>query len=44
MVGAPSHTVGGHAAQGAAYVFTLSGGTWSQTGELVSRIGWRRRR
>ena len=39
VVGAPSHTVGGHAAQGAAYVFTLSGGTWSQTGELTASDG-----
>ncbi len=39
IVGAPDHTVSGHANQGAAYVFTLSGGTWSQTGELTASDG-----
>jgi len=32
LIGAPGHTVGGHSNQGAAYVFTRSGTTWSQQG------------
>jgi hypothetical protein len=39
VVGAPAHAVSGHAAQGAAYVFGLSGSTWSQTAELTSSDG-----
>ena len=39
VVGAPVHMVAGHASQGAAYVFTLGGGTWSQTGELTASDG-----
>ena len=34
LVGAPYHTVGSNTYQGAAYVFTESGGTWSQQAEL----------
>ena len=39
VVGAPSHTVSGHSDQGAAYVFTLSGGTWTEQQELASSDG-----
>ena len=39
VVGVPYHTVGANIAQGAAYVFTLSGGTWSQTQELTASDG-----
>ena len=39
VVGAPAHAVSGHAGQGAAYVFTLSGTSWSQAGELTSSDG-----
>jgi hypothetical protein len=39
IVGAPSHTVSGRSGQGAAYVFSLSGGSWSQTAELTSSDG-----
>ncbi len=39
VVGSPFHQVGTNAAQGAGYVFSLSGGTWSQTGELTSSDG-----
>jgi hypothetical protein len=39
VVGASNHTVSGHSYQGAAYVFSLSGGTWSQTAELIASDG-----
>ncbi|MFI5297638.1 MAG: hypothetical protein ACHREM_06020 [Polyangiales bacterium] len=32
IVGAPAKTVGGNGSQGEAYVFALSGGTWTQQG------------
>jgi hypothetical protein len=38
-VGAPGHQVGGHAAQGAAYVFTFDGTTWNQQQELTAPDG-----
>jgi len=46
VVGAPLHTVSGSANQGAAYVYTLSSGTWSQSAELtdttseIEHFGW----
>ncbi|MGC2169273.1 MAG: DUF6531 domain-containing protein [Acidimicrobiales bacterium] len=39
FVGAPFHEVGGHTWQGAVYVYTLSGGTWSQSAELTASDG-----
>ena len=39
IVGSQFHTVSGHAGQGAAYVFTGSGGSWSQTAELTASDG-----
>ncbi len=39
LVGAPYKTVGVNTAQGAAYVYTLAGGTWSQTAELTASNG-----
>ena len=39
LVGAHNKTVGPNAAQGAAYVFTNSGGSWSQQQELTASNG-----
>ena len=39
LVGAPNHTVEGHSYAGAAYVFTESDGSWSQTQELNASDG-----
>jgi nucleoside-specific outer membrane channel protein Tsx len=39
VVGAGGHKVGSNAHQGAVYVFTLSGGSWSQTAELTASDG-----
>ncbi len=39
VIGADDRTVGSHLAQGAAYVFTRSGTTWSQQQELDSSDG-----
>jgi RHS repeat-associated protein len=39
VAGAPGHTTGGRFGQGAAYVFGLAGGTWSQTDELTATDG-----
>ncbi len=39
IVGAPSHTVGANANQGAAYVFTLNKGFWSQSAEFTATNG-----
>ncbi len=39
VVGAPLHKVGNNAGQGAAYVYTLSGTTWTPTQELTSANG-----
>jgi len=39
VVGANGHKVGSNASQGAAYVFTKSGSTWSQVQELTSSDG-----
>jgi hypothetical protein len=39
VVGAPGHTVGSNAAQGAAYAFAESAGTWSQQAELTASDG-----
>ena len=39
LVGAPYATVGGIDLQGAAYVFTESGGTWTQTQKLTASDG-----
>ncbi len=39
VVGAASHKVGSNAGQGAAYVFTRSGTSWSQQQELTSSDG-----
>ncbi len=39
IVGAPFAAVEGNSAQGAAYVFTESGGTWSQTQKLTASDG-----
>jgi hypothetical protein len=39
VVGAPQRTVGSNSAQGAAYVFVQSGGTWSEQAELTASDG-----
>jgi hypothetical protein len=39
VVGSPSQRVGSNLAQGAAYVFVKSGGTWKQQAELTSSDG-----
>ena len=39
VVGASSHTVNGNTNQGTAYVFSGSGSSWSQVGELVAGNG-----
>ena len=39
IVGASYHTVSGHSEQGAAYIFTESGGSWSQSAELTASDG-----
>ncbi len=39
LIGAPAKTVGSNQLQGAAYVFTASGGTWSQSAELTASDG-----
>ena len=39
LVGAPSHQVGDNTAQGAAYVFVRSGGTWIQQGGALTVSG-----
>ena len=39
LIGAPYTTVHGNTTQGAAYVFTESGGTWSQVQQLVAADG-----
>jgi hypothetical protein len=39
LIGAPEHLAGGHIHQGAAYVFTRSGGTWTETQEFTSSDG-----
>jgi RHS repeat-associated protein len=39
IVGDYSHTVGGNAEAGAAYVFNLSGGSWRQTDEMTATDG-----
>ena len=39
VVGAIGHTVNGNAYQGSAYVFALSGGSWTQSAELNSSDG-----
>jgi hypothetical protein len=39
VVGAPNKTVGSNSAQGTAYVFVQSGGTWSQQAELTASDG-----
>ncbi|MGH8426638.1 MAG: hypothetical protein ACRES7_01475 [Gammaproteobacteria bacterium] len=39
LVGAPNATVNGNQYQGAAYVFSESGGTWSQTAKLTASDG-----
>jgi FG-GAP repeat len=39
LIGAYNHTVGGNSGQGTAYVFTNSGGTWSQQAELTASDG-----
>ncbi len=39
LVGADNKTIGGNTGQGAAYVYTLAGGTWSQTAELIAANG-----
>ncbi len=39
LIGAPNHTVNGHADQGAAYVFVQNGSTWSQQQELTASGG-----
>jgi hypothetical protein len=39
IVGAPNASVNGNTAQGAAYVFTESGGSWSQTQKLLAADG-----
>ncbi len=41
LVGAPQHQVGGNIQQGAAYVYTDTNGTWSQTAELTASDGVR---
>ena len=45
IVGAPFHEVSGNVQEGAAYIFTLSGGSWTQSAELTpggaySRVGY----
>lgn len=39
IVGAPNAVVNGNGGQGAAYIFTLSGGTWRQTQKLLATDG-----
>ncbi len=39
LVGAPYHPVGSNGDQGAAYVYTETNGTWSQTAELTASDG-----
>ena len=39
LVGAPLHEVGSNTYQGAAYVFTRSGSTWTQRAELIASDG-----
>src|SRR5699024_6063099 len=39
IVGAPGATVGGQATQGAVYVFSNSGGSWTQVQKLVASDG-----
>ena len=39
LAGAIHHTIAGHLDQGAAYVFTGSGASWSQQGELTQNDG-----
>lgn len=39
IVGAPNASVNGNTGQGAAYVFTQSGGNWSQTQKLLATDG-----
>ncbi|MHB8742805.1 MAG: FG-GAP repeat protein [Sulfuricaulis sp.] len=39
LVGASSKTVGSNTHQGAAYVFTFNGSTWTQTQELIASDG-----
>ncbi len=39
LIGAPGKTIGSNIYQGAAYIFTNSGGTWSQTAELTTSDG-----
>jgi hypothetical protein len=39
LVGSPQATIGGSFAQGAVYVFTKSGGTWTQTQKLTASDG-----
>ncbi len=39
LVGALNKTIGGNSTQGAAYVYTLAGGSWSQTAELTAADG-----
>ena len=39
VVGAPSHTVGSNAGQGAAYVFSNASGAWKQITELTASDG-----
>ncbi|MGH8428440.1 MAG: FG-GAP repeat protein, partial [Gammaproteobacteria bacterium] len=39
LIGAYAETINGNAAQGAAYVFTYSGGSWSQVQKLVASDG-----
>ncbi|HET6545800.1 MAG TPA: FG-GAP repeat protein [Rhodanobacteraceae bacterium] len=39
LVGAPYATVAGNGGQGAAYVFTGSGGNWTQTQKLATDVG-----
>jgi MYXO-CTERM domain-containing protein len=39
ILGAPNETIGSNATQGAVYVFTRSGATWTQTAKLVASDG-----
>jgi hypothetical protein len=39
VAGAPDHTVGNNSDQGAAYVFSNSGGSWAQSAELTASDG-----
>jgi len=39
LVGADNKMIGGNTNQGAAYVYTLAGGTWSQAAELTAADG-----